>query len=187
MRVVFIGPPGCGKGTQAKLVCDRMGLAYIGTGDILREEVRLSTPLGKQVEPYQKSGQLVPDTLVNDVVAERFRRPDRPQRFVLDGYPRTVAQAKALDKVLAAQELPLQAVIHFQVDDEEVVKRLVARNRADDLEETVRNRLQIYKDTSPEMLSYYQKRGLVHEIAADGPIETVYKRIAHVLQTPAGA
>jgi adenylate kinase len=187
MRVVFIGPPGCGKGTQAKLVCERLVLAYIGTGDILREEVRQGTPLGKQVEPYQQSGQLVPDSLVNEVVANRFRRADRPEHFVLDGYPRTLAQAKTLDAVLAQAKLPLDAVVHFQVDDEEVVRRLLARNRADDLEETVRNRLRIYDETSPELLNYYRQRGLVHAIAAAGSIDAVYERIAHVLQTPSGA
>src|SRR5262245_5619257 len=187
MRVVFIGPPGCGKGTQAKLVCERLGLAYIGTGDILREEARLSTPLGKQVEPYQRSGKLAPDDLVNEVVAQRFRRKDRLERFVLDGYPRTVDQAKFLYFVLANERLPLQTVIHFRIDDEEVIRRLLARNRADDSEETVGKRLQIYQDTSPPLLDYYRQQGLVHEIEAAGSVETVYERIAHVLQTPAGA
>jgi adenylate kinase len=187
MRVVFIGPPGCGKGTQAKLVCERLGLAYIGTGDILREEVRLGSDLGKQVLPYQKSGELVPDALVNEVVAQRFRRKDRPTKFVLDGYPRTVAQAKALDSALVAEKLPMEAVIHFQVGDEEVMRRLLARNRADDVEETVRTRLQIYSQTSPELLNYYRKQGLVHDIAGDGAIEAVYERIAHALKSPAGA
>ena len=187
MRVVFTGPPGCGKGTQAKLVCERLGLAYIGTGDILREEVRLGTALGKQVEPYQKAGLLAPDPLVNEIVAQRFRRPDRPEHFVCDGYPRTLVQAKTLDGVLAQEKLPLQVVVHFQVDNEEVMRRLLARNRADDLEETVRNRLRIYGETAPELLNYYRQKGLVHDIAADGSIDAVYERIAHVLQTPAGA
>ena len=168
-------------------MCERLGPSYIGTGDILREEVKLASDLGKQVAPYQKSGELVPDALVNEVVAQRFRRKDRPAHFVLDGYPRTLAQAKTLDSALIAEKLPLQAVIHFQVGDEEVIRRLLARNRADDVEETVRTRLQVYGQTAPELLNYYRKQDLVHDIAGDGPIETVYQRIADALKSLPGA
>src|ERR1700693_5229973 len=107
MRLILIGPPGSGKGTQAKLLSTRLGLAQIGTGDILREAVRQNTPLGKKAEPYIQNGQLVPDDLVNEVVTERFRRDDRPDRFVLDGYPRTLAQAASFDTVLRQQFLDL--------------------------------------------------------------------------------
>jgi adenylate kinase len=108
-------------------------------------------------------------------------------QFVLDGYPRTVAQAKSLDSALVAEKLPVQAVIHFQVGDDEVIRRLLARNRADDVEETVRTRLQVYAQTAPALLNYYRKQGLVHDIVADGPIETVYERIARALKSPPGA
>jgi adenylate kinase len=120
-------------------------------------------------------------------VAERFRRSDRPEHFVLDGYPRTLRQAKTLDGVLAKENLPLHAVIDFEVDHDEIVRRLLARKRADDLEETVRNRLRIYEETAPELLRYYKEQGLVHEIDAAGPVDSVYQRIAHVLETPPGA
>jgi adenylate kinase len=127
MRLILVGPPGSGKGTQAKLLCERLGLAHIGTGDILREAVRLRTPAGLRAEPYVASGQLVPDDLVNELVADRFRRDDRPERFVLDGYPRTRAQAASFDQVLRQQFLDLSAVVLLRVDDEEIVRRLSGR------------------------------------------------------------
>jgi adenylate kinase len=126
-RLILLGPPGCGKGTQAKLLSERLGLAHIGTGDILREAIQLGTPAGRRAEPYVKSGQLVPDDLVNELVADRFRRDDRPERFVMDGYPRTLAQAASFDQVLRQQFLNLTAVILMLVDDEAIVQRLSGR------------------------------------------------------------
>src|SRR5439155_23381932 len=117
MRLILLGPPGSGKGTQAKLLSERLGLAHIGTGDILREAVRLGTPFGQKAEPYVVSGKLVPDDLVNELVADRFRREDRPERFVMDGYPRTLAQAASFDQVLRQQFLDLCAVVLLTVDD----------------------------------------------------------------------
>jgi adenylate kinase len=127
MRLILLGPPGSGKGTQAKLLCEELRLAHIGTGDILRDAIRRLTPLGKKAKPYVDSGRLVPDELVNELMAERFRRDDRPQRFVMDGYPRTVAQAVAFDAVLRQQHLNLTAVLRLLVDDEEIVARLSGR------------------------------------------------------------
>ena len=127
MRLILIGPPGSGKGTQAKLLSQKFGLCHFGTGDILREAVRLSTPAGKQAQPYVSSGQLVPDDLVNEMVADRFRRDDRPENFVMDGYPRTLAQAASFDQVLRQQFLDLDCVIVLLVPDEEIVRRLSGR------------------------------------------------------------
>lgn len=127
MRLILFGPPGSGKGTQAKLLGERLSLAHIGTGDILREAIRLGTPTGRRAEPFVESGQLVPDDLVNEVVADRFRRDDRPERFVLDGYPRTLAQAASFDQILRQQFLNLCAVIFLSVDDDELVRRLSGR------------------------------------------------------------
>jgi adenylate kinase len=127
MRLILIGPPGSGKGTQAKLLSTRHNLTHIGTGDILREAVRQNTPLGKLAAPHIQRGQLVPDDLVNEVVSERFQRDDRPERFVLDGYPRTLAQAASFDTVLRQQFLDLSAVLLFTVDDEEIVRRMTGR------------------------------------------------------------
>jgi adenylate kinase len=127
MRLILLGPPGCGKGTQAQLLCQRNGLEHIGTGDILREAIRLRTPFGLRAHPFVEAGLLVPDDLVNELVAERFRRADRPERFVMDGYPRTLAQAAAFDQVLRQQFLDLTAVVRLTVDDEEIVRRLAGR------------------------------------------------------------
>jgi adenylate kinase len=127
MRLILLGPPGCGKGTQAKLLCRRNGLEHIGTGDLLRDAIRQGTPVGVRARACVEAGQLVPDEVVNDLIAERFRPPDRPPRFVMDGYPRTVAQAKSFDALLAEVRLPLQAVVLLKVVDEEIVRRLSGR------------------------------------------------------------
>src|SRR5262245_21759627 len=129
MRVILIGPPGSGKGTQAKLLSERLGLVHIGTGDILREAMRLGTPAGHLAKPYVQSGRLVPDDLVNELVADLFRRDGRPDSFVLDGYPRTLAQAASFDQVLRQQFFNLDAVVVLTVHDDENVKRLSGRWR----------------------------------------------------------
>ncbi len=127
MRLILLGPPGCGKGTQAKLLSQRNKLEHIGTGDLLRAAMQQQTALGLRAKPFVDAGQLVPDELVNDLIAERFRRDDRPDRFVLDGYPRTLAQAAAFDAVLREQFLDLTAVILLTVDDDEILRRLSGR------------------------------------------------------------
>jgi adenylate kinase len=127
MRLILVGPPGSGKGTQAKLLSSRLGLTHISTGDILREAGRQNTPLGQVALPYMRSGQLVPDDLVNEIVAEHFRREDRPEHFALDGYPRTLAQAASFDQVLRQQFLDLTAVLLFLVDDQEIIARMTGR------------------------------------------------------------
>lgn len=127
MRLILIGPPGSGKGTQAKLLVDRFNLTHVSTGNLLREAVDKGTPAGKQAKPLMDAGQLVPDELVNQLIADRFRRTDRPEQFVFDGYPRTLAQAAALDKVLREHNLPLDAVVALEVPDEEVVRRISGR------------------------------------------------------------
>jgi adenylate kinase len=129
MRLVLVGPPGSGKGTQARLLVERLGLTYIGTGEILREAVRLGTETGKLAEPYLRAGQLVPDTMVNELVADRFHRHDRLLRFVMDGYPRTKAQAVAFDQMLHEQKLDLDGVVSYAIADDDVVKRLVGDRR----------------------------------------------------------
>jgi adenylate kinase len=127
MRLILLGPPGCGKGTQASLLSRRNTLEHIGTGDLLRAADRQKTPAGVRAHPYLVSGLLVPDDLVNDIIAERFLRDDRPERFVLDGYPRTLAQARSLDDLLRRLKLGLTAVLLLSVRDEEIVRRLSGR------------------------------------------------------------
>jgi adenylate kinase len=127
MRLVLVGPPGSGKGTQAKLLSKQFNLAHFATGDMLREAIRRDTPAGRQARPYVEVGQLVPDDLVNEAVAELFRRDPPPARFVLDGYPRTLAQAASFDQVLRQVYLNLTGVVLLKVDDEEIVRRLSGR------------------------------------------------------------
>jgi adenylate kinase len=127
MRIVLVGPPGSGKGTQAKRLCERLSLAYIGTGEILRDAIRRKTPVGVEVEPIIKQGRLVSDVIVNDVVAELFRRPDRPERFVMDGYPRTYSQAIAFDALLRQEYISLDGVVNLTISDDEVVRRISGR------------------------------------------------------------
>jgi len=127
MRLVLVGPPGSGKGTQARLLSERLGLTTYGTGDILREAIRLGTEAGTQAEPFIRCGQLAPDHLVNELVRDLFTRQPRPDKFVFDGYPRTLAQAVWFDGLLADFKLPLTAVIQFDVSDDEVVRRISGR------------------------------------------------------------
>jgi adenylate kinase len=127
MRLILLGPPGCGKGTQAKLLSRRNNLEHIGTGDLLRQAIRQNTACGQRARPFVEAGLLVPDDLVNDLIAERFRREDRPHRFFMDGYPRTRTQAATFDKVLREVGLDLTAVVQLDVDDEAIVRRLSGR------------------------------------------------------------
>ncbi len=127
MRIILIGPPGGGKGTQAKLLCQRLGLAHFATGDILRDAVKKDSSEGALAKPFMANGQLVPDAVVNEIVNSRLRAPDRPADFVMDGYPRTLEQALAFDTVLKQQALQLDAVIYLKVEDEEIVRRNSAR------------------------------------------------------------
>jgi adenylate kinase len=127
MRLILLGPPGCGKGTQADLLSERHQLEHIGTGDLIREAIRQGTPLGVKARTDVEAGRLVADDLVNEIIAERFRRPDRPARFVMDGYPRTLAQARFFAEVLRGAALGLDAVMLLDVPDEEIVRRLGGR------------------------------------------------------------
>jgi adenylate kinase len=127
MRLILLGPPGSGKGTQADLLCRRNHLEHIGTGDILRQAIAAHSPAGERARPFVEAGKLVPDDLVNDIIAERFRRDDRPDRFVMDGYPRTLAQAASFDQVLRQQFLDLTAAVLLMVSDEDIVGRLAGR------------------------------------------------------------
>ncbi|MFN4259559.1 MAG: adenylate kinase [Gemmataceae bacterium] len=183
MRLILFGPPGSGKGTQAQLLCERWNLAHISTGDILREAIQQGTPAGQQAAPFVQQGLLVPDDLVNEIVSERFRREDRPERFVLDGYPRTVAQAVSFDQVLRQQFLDIQGVILLRVNDEEIVTRLRGRGRADDVEAVVRQRLRVYHETMAGLIDHYRRQQLLREVNGEGSIADVYARIVQVLPT----
>jgi adenylate kinase len=185
MRLVLFGPPGSGKGTQAQLLKDREGLALIGTGDMLRAAVEAGTPLGRKVEPLMREGQLVPDDLVNGIVAEYFAR-HHPVRFVLDGYPRTVPQAEVFDQLLQRLNLNLGAVVLMVIDEDEVIRRLAGRGRSDDSAETVVRRLREYNHNVAGVLAHYKKQGLLREVKANDTVENVHAQIVRLLQGPPG-
>ena len=181
MRLVFLGPPGSGKGTQARLLNERLGVPVIGTGDILRDAVRRGTTLGKKVEEYLVSGRLAPDDLVNEVVADLFRRDDRPTRFIMDGYPRTLPQAKSFESVLHDARQDLEWAVHFTVPTEELVRRLSGRRevegRNDDGAETVRKRLEIYRASTEPLVEHFREEGILREVDATRDVESVYQSI----------
>lgn len=181
MRLVLIGPPGSGKGTQAQMLKQQLGLEYIGTGEILRKAISDKTTMGKRVEPRMKQGLLVEDEDVNEIVAELFRRDGRPERFVTDGYPRTLAQARAFDAVLKQLNLRIDGAVNFVVSDEEVIRRMCGRKREDDDENTARRRLAEYHKNADPLIDYYRKQGLLKEIPATGSREDVYASVMSAL------
>ncbi len=207
MRLVLFGPPGAGKGTQARLLAERRGLVQIATGDIIREALKNETPLGKKAKSYVEAGELVPDSLVRDL-AENAIADEGYDDFVLDGYPRTDQQAAWLTEFLEEKDRPLDAVISLAVPDEVIVRRLSRRRvhtetgetyhldhdpppddvdpqyivqRDDDQPETVRNRLSVYRDETKPLEEYYRERGLLQTVDGTGGIEDVYDRVEEVL------
>ena len=144
MRVVLLGPPGAGKGTQADRIAARFQLVHVATGDLLRANVADGTPMGEVAQAYLDSGELVPDQVVVAMMLERLTRPDCAHGFLLDGFPRSVAQARALDEHLAELGTPLDAAINLEVAEEELLHRLAGRGRADDNAQTIRNRLEVF-------------------------------------------
>ena len=179
MRVVLLGPPGAGKGTQADRIAARFQLVHLATGDILRANVADGTPLGEVAQAYLDSGELVPDEVVVAMMLERLTQPDCGHGFLLDGFPRSVAQARALDEHLAELGAPLDAAINLEVAEEELLHRLAGRGRADDNAQTIRNRLQVFVSSTRPLLDYYDEQGLLFSVAAAGTIDEVSERILH--------
>jgi adenylate kinase len=186
MRIVLLGPPGAGKGTQAARVACRFGTPHIATGDIFRANVAEGTELGRAAQEYMDRGDLVPDDVVIAMVMERLAESDCAAGFVLDGFPRTVNQAEALDRRLAGLGTPLDAALSFDVTEEELLRRLAGRaaaqHRADDAEQTIRYRLEVFAVKTRPLIDYYARRGLLINVDAIGPIEVVTKRILDDLE-----
>ena len=155
MRIVLLGPPGAGKGTQAQKLADKLGVPHISTGDLFRHNISNDTELGLEAKKYLDAGDLVPATLTNALVDDRLDDADAADGFILDGFPRSVEQAEALDEMLAKRDLSLDAVLEFRVPEEELVSRLKGRGRADDTEDVIRNRFKVYRDETAPLLDYY--------------------------------
>jgi adenylate kinase len=179
-RVVLVGPPGAGKGTQATTLSDKLGVPHISTGDLFRAHINDETELGRKVKGYLDAGQLVPDEVTNELVRERLERPDTEVGFLLDGFPRTVTQANLLNKILAEDDHRLDAVIELQVDEDVLVRRLLARGRDDDTEDVIRHRQQVYRSETAPLLDYYHD--VLITVDGTGEVDDVSNRILSALR-----
>ncbi len=186
MRIVFLGPPGGGKGTQAKLLADRLKIPAISTGEILRAAVREGTPLGRQAKAVMEAGELVSDDLMIALIRERLADPDARIGFLLDGFPRTVDQAIALEKLLDGNGSRLSAVVNLSVPEQVLLDRLASRsgqeNRSDDARETVLERLRVYRQKTEPLIDFYRKRGLLVDVDGVGGIPEIADRIGKALE-----
>jgi adenylate kinase len=185
-RLIFMGPPGAGKGTQAKIVCSELKIPQVSTGDILRNAIQNGTEMGLAAKKFMDSGDLVPDEVVIGIIKDRLAEPDCKNGYLLDGFPRTIDQAKALDILLKNMNSSLHAVINIAVPDDELLKRLLERakieGRADDNEETIKNRLTNYNQKTLPLLDYYKTSGLLKEIDGMGTVEKITALIKEVLK-----
>ncbi|HEX7098071.1 MAG TPA: adenylate kinase [Acidimicrobiia bacterium] len=179
MKLLFIGPPGAGKGTQAGRVADRLGIPHISTGDMFRHHVSAGTELGKQVKAIMEAGDYVPDSITVAMLAERIAEDDAENGFILDGFPRTIAQVEALDELIG--EDGLDRVVLFTVDNDVLVERMLARGRADDTEETIRNRLEVYEEQTAPLIDLYRERGVLVEVDGVGEIDEITDRVLAAL------
>jgi len=185
MRIIFLGPPGSGKGTQAKLLAERLGVPAISTGEILRASVREGTPLGLQAKAVMEAGELVSDDLMIGLIRARLMMPDAARGFLLDGFPRTVDQAEALERLLAGNGTPLTAVFNLSVPETVLVDRMHGRaieeGRADDRPETILERLRVYRQKTEPLAGFYRGRGILMDVDGMGDIEEISERIDQAL------
>ncbi|CAI8157296.1 MAG: adenylate kinase [Prochlorococcus sp.] len=174
-RLLFLGPPGAGKGTQAERLCNAHGLMHLSTGDLLRAEVAAGSPLGQEAEAVMNRGELVSDELVLAIVEKRLST--QAGGWLLDGFPRNVIQATALEPLLAQLKQPIEAVVLLELDDAVLIARLLARGRADDNEAVIRNRLEIYREKTAPLIDHYRQQGLLTSVEAQGSVEEICSRI----------
>lgn len=186
MRLIFMGPPGAGKGTQAQRVAARFGIPAISTGDIFRANVGQGTELGKKAQEYMDAGEYVPDEVTNLMVRDRIDEPDAEPGFLLDGYPRTLAQVEELDGMIRHTGHKVDAAVVLTVDDEELVTRLLARaqsdGRSDDTEDVIRRRQEVYAEQTAPLIDVYRERGVLLEVDGMGEVDDVTTRIFAALE-----
>ncbi|MEK6917122.1 MAG: adenylate kinase [Nanoarchaeota archaeon] len=180
MKLVFLGPPGAGKGTQAQLLAESMGIPHISTGEIFRYNLENKTEMGRAAAEYMDNGFLVPDNVTNGMVIDRLRKPDCKNGYILDGYPRTINQAEFLDSING-----IDNVIYFSLKDEIAIERLLNRakesSRSDDTEEVIKKRILVYKDQTQPLLNYYKHKGNLLEIDASSGIKMINRDVKRVL------
>lgn len=189
MRLILLGPPGAGKGTQAKLLIEHYGIPQLSTGDILRAAIKARTPLGLEAKAVIDRGDLVSDEVVNGIVAERLDEADAQKGFVLDGFPRTIPQAEALAEMLAARGVELDAVVEITADAETLTRRIVNRAkenagagaRTDDNEEVIRNRLNVYREQTAPLVTHYREQGLLRTVDGMGSVDDVAAAICRAV------
>jgi adenylate kinase len=191
MRLILLGPPGAGKGTQAQRLVHRHGIVQLSTGDMLRAAVKAKTPIGRKVEAIMARGELVPDDVVVAIVSDRIDEPDARRGFILDGFPRTVAQAEALERLLAEKKLRLDAVVQLKVDEGALLKRLASRIadmrakgqpvRPDDNPEALKTRLDVYRTQTAPLIAFYEKKGLLKSVDGMAAIDAVATAIDRAL------
>ncbi|MGX6451931.1 adenylate kinase [Brevibacterium paucivorans] len=185
MRIILIGPPGAGKGTQAARLSEKLGIPAISTGDIFRANVKNETELGKTAKRYMDAGEYVPDEVTNSMVQDRLNQDDTANGFMLDGYPRTEAQVHELDRMLKESSQELDHVVELTADTDEIVARLLARaqieKRADDTEEVIRHRLDVYVEQTQPLTDIYEERGLLRTVNGLGEIDEVTDRVLKAL------
>ncbi|WP_320663748.1 adenylate kinase [Prochlorococcus sp. MIT 1223] len=178
-RLLFLGPPGAGKGTQASIFCKNNGFLHLSTGDLLRQEVSAKTPLGREAALIMNKGELVSDSIVLSIVQKNLSNQDKS--WLLDGFPRNLSQAKSLERLLKQIEQPIDAVISIEINDEVLIKRLLARGRDDDNEDVIKNRLVVYREKTEPLIGYYASRGLIKSIEGDAEIDIVANLIQKAL------